>query len=249
MRELSSLFKRTYVRARGHFASNVRAFRCRHQVPRGMKWLLRKHDKPRINHCFGRVIEREWGNDIGGCERKKRNALHGAERKTEIERHRNDLFPWSRGSCRRGTRNVPASAYRVFRKCKPGTTRLHSTAEASNGKSRGGFESIKRPVNKVTHFEIYECTPCDILSSLGREKGREKEGEEVSFCKLASSLNRLSPNGTIPRLRTRNFENLAVTRDVRGARAHTSRRFYTWCHFGRHSDLICNVYLRIHFPK
>ncbi|CAL1673914.1 unnamed protein product [Lasius platythorax] len=78
-----------------------------------MKWLLHEHGKPRINHCFGRVIEREWW-DIGGRERKKRKALHGAERKTEIERHRNDLFPWSRGS-RRDTRDVPVSAYRVFR--------------------------------------------------------------------------------------------------------------------------------------
>lgn len=121
------------------------------------------------------------------------------------------------------TRRVPVSVYRVFRKCKPGT-RLHSTPEAPDGKSRGGLESIKRPFNKVTHFEIYECTPCDTLttSSLVRRKGRQGRGGggEGSFCKLASSLNRLSPNGTIPRLRTRNFENLAVTRDVREAHTH-----------------------------
>lgn len=150
-----------------------------------------------------------------------------AERKTEIERHRNDLFSWSRGS---RTRRVPVSVYRVFRKCKPGT-RLHSTPEAPDGKSRDELESIKRPFNKVTHFEIYECTPCDTLttSSLGRRKGRQGGEEEKKgrFANFASSLNRLSPNGTIPRLRIRNFENLAVTRDKRKRSAHTSRRFYT----------------------
>jgi len=182
MREQSSLFKRTYVCTRAHiytrtFRLQCRAFRCRHQAPRGMKWLLHEHDKPRINHCFGRVIEQEWG--IPGRTRTEKEEGSSAERKTEIERHRNDLFPWSRGS-RRDTRRVPVSVYRVFRKCKPGTTRLHSTPEAPDGKSRGGLESIKRPFNKVTHFEIYECTPCDTLttSSLGLRKGRQGgEGE------------------------------------------------------------------------
>lgn len=87
----------------------------------------------------------------------KRTSRETDRWKTEVESHGNDLFPWSRGSHR--TRGVLVSAYRVFRKCKPGTTRLHSAPEAPDGKSRGGLESIKCLVNKVTHFEIYECAP------------------------------------------------------------------------------------------
>lgn len=129
----------------------------------------------RINHYFGRVIEGEWEipsrwtEEEEEKEKRRRKGGPTERRKTEVESHGNDLFPWSRGSHR--TRGILVSVYRVFRKCKPGTTRLHSAPEAPDGKSRGGLESIKCLVNKVTHFEIYEYTDADTLNALARDFG------------------------------------------------------------------------------